>query len=432
MPHHARTATRRPPSTGNPRGRASSIYALACRRFQLQIAAVSPSIERGITVTFRHQVYFTEGVFAASNRLMREILQEPSLRRRSRVLLIVDDGLIRAQKGLLGEIEHWFRLHADAVDLVAPPMRVDGGERVKNAYFHVSEIQERIDRHHIDRHSYVIALGGGALLDMVGLAAATAHRGVRHVRLPTTTLAQADSGVGVKNGINAFGKKNFIGTFAPPFAVINDFAFLRSLPDRDRRAGLSEAVKVACIRDAAFFQEIEANVSTLARFEEAPMQRVIRRSAELHMNHIADGGDPFEFGSARPLDFGHWSAHKLEPLSEFRIRHGEAVAIGMALDVLYSRDAGLLDADSAERILSLLEGLGFELYANELHYADSNHRLVVLAGIEEFREHLGGDLTVTLLNGIGAGIEVHNMDTSRILAALDLLRERHRRRFGQA
>lgn len=409
-----------------------AIYALACAHFQLQIGPVSPSIERGISVTFRHQVHFTEGVFTASNRLMRDVLQGPSAHRRSRVLLVVDAGLVRAQKGLLGEMEQWFRLHADAVELVAPPIRVEGGERVKNAYFHVSEIQERIDQHHIDRHSYVIALGGGALLDMVGLAAATAHRGVRHVRLPTTTLAQADSGVGVKNGINAFGKKNFIGTFAPPYAVINDFAFLRSLPDRDRRAGLSEAVKVACIRDAAFFAEIEAHADALARFEETPMQRVIWRSAELHMHHIASGGDPFEFGSARPLDFGHWSAHKLEPLSEFRIRHGEAVAIGMALDVLYARDAGLLDDKSAERILNLLERLGFDLYANELHYADSAHRLVVLAGLEEFREHLGGELTVTLLSAIGTGIEVHTMDTARVRLALEQLRDRHQKRTAAA
>ena len=361
---------------------------------------------------------------------MREVLSGVGNERRPKVLLVVDDGVVRSQKGLSGEIEQWFRTHADAVELVAPPVRVEGGERVKNAYFHVSEIQEKIDRHHIDRHSYVLALGGGALLDMVGLAAATAHRGVRHVRLPTTTLAQADSGVGVKNGINAFGKKNFIGTFAPPFAVINDFAFLRSLPERDRRAGLSEAVKVACIRDRAFFGEMEREAEALAHFEDAAMQRVIRRSAELHIDHIASGGDPFEFGSARPLDFGHWSAHKLEPLSEFRIRHGEAVAMGMALDVLYSRDMGMLDGESAERILSLLERLGFELYANEMHYADSNHRLVVLSGIEEFREHLGGRLTVTLLKAIGTGVEVHTMNPNRIAAALEALRERHRLRVG--
>src|SRR5205823_11964169 len=193
---------------------------------------------------------------------------------------------------------------------------------------------------------------------MAGFAAATAHRGVRHVRIPTTTLSQADSGVGVKNGINAFGKKNFIGTFSVPFAVINDFEMLGSLPPRDKRAGYIEAVKVACIRDPDFFAAIEQDASRLREFEPGSMERLIHRCAELHVQHIATSGDPFEFGSARPLDFGHWAAHKLEQLSEYKIRHGEAVAIGIALDTIYSRKLGHLDAASAARVLDLLEALG--------------------------------------------------------------------------
>src|SRR5207249_9146075 len=114
--------------------------------------------------------------------------------------------------------------------------------------------------------SYIIGIGGGTLLDVVGLAAATAHRGVRHVRIPTTTLSQNDSGVGVKNGINAFGKKNFIGAFAPPFAVINDFQLLASLSERDKRAGYVEAVKVALIRDAYFFASLDCEVTELRLF----------------------------------------------------------------------------------------------------------------------------------------------------------------------
>lgn len=385
-----------------------------------------PCIERDVRVTFRHQVHFTDGVFRLENRLLREVLAKAEVEKSARALVVVDDGLARAQEDLVSRIEAWFQSNAAALDLVCAPLCIDGGERVKNAYFHVSHVHEAIDRHHIDRHNYLLAIGGGALLDMVGLAAATAHRGVRHVRLPTTTLAQADSGVGVKNGINAFGKKNFVGTFSPPYAVINDFAFLDSLSDRDRRAGLSEAVKVACIRDAALFEFMERAAADLARFEAGAMRAVIHRSAELHLNHIATGGDPFEFGSARPLDFGHWSAHKLEPLSDYRIRHGEAVAIGVALDVIYSRNAGWLDAVSAERILRLLEALGFDLYANELHYADSKHDLVLLQGLEEFREHLGGELTITLLKGIGRGFEVHEVEKRWVVGALEELRERQR------
>src|SRR5207237_8711978 len=182
---------------------------------------------------------------------------------------------------------------------------------------------------------------------------------------PTTTLSQDDSGVGVKNGMNAFGKKNFIGAFAVPFAVINDFEMLNSLNPRDKRAGYIEAVKVALIRDASFFEAIERDSQKLREFDPDAMQQLIMRCAELHVNHIASSGDPFESGSARPLDFGHWSAHKLEQLSEYKLRHGEAVAIGIALDTIYSRLCGWLKPADAERILKLLETLGFNFFADQ-------------------------------------------------------------------
>ena len=389
-----------------------------------------PSIERTIQVGYRHQVHFTEGVFDPSNPLLRKVITEEASHSRKvhKVLLIVDEALATTQPFLLTRIQAFFEAHADALDLVAEPLVIEGGERTKNSYFHVTEIHSEIDRYHVDRHSYVIAVGGGALLDMAGLAAATAHRGVRHIRIPTTTLSQDDSGVGVKNGINAFGKKNFIGTFAPPFAVINDYKLLETLSPRDKRAGYVEAVKVALIRDAAFFEEIEEGAFRLRKFEPEAMKRLIFRSAELHLNHIATSGDPFEFGSARPLDFGHWAAHKLEQLSEYRLRHGEAVAIGIALDVIYSRRMGYLDRESEDRILRLLEILGFELFANELLHEDADGQLNVLNGLEEFREHLGGELTITLLQGIGSGFEVHHVDIPQMLRAIRELETRHRAR----
>ena len=387
-----------------------------------------PYIERNIQVSYRHRVYFTRGVFATENPLFHQVLASEQTNALAKALVVVDETLAQHQPHLLANIEAYFARHAADLKLVGTPLVLEGGERAKNSYFHVSEIQSQVEKHHIDRHSYVIAVGGGALLDVVGLAAATAHRGVRHVRIPTTTLSQDDSGVGVKNGINSFGKKNFIGTFAPPFAVINDFDLLASLPDRDKRAGYIEAVKVALIRDPAFFNQIERDATALAAFDAEAMQRLIYRSAELHMNHIATSGDPFEFGSARPLDFGHWAAHKLEQISDYRIRHGEAVAVGIALDVIYARRAGYLDAVSTERILTLLEQLGFELFTNELLHEDSSGELVVLKGLEEFREHLGGCLTITLLQGVGRGFEVHEMDAALVLASIHELQERQQQR----
>jgi 3-dehydroquinate synthase len=381
-------------------------------------------IERNIQVGYRHQVHFTEGVFNPANPLLKNVLVNDRAGVVRKALIVIDESLAAAQPILHRAVEAYFAEFSSDLKLVCPPIIIEGGERAKNSYFHVSEIQSHVDRYHIDRHSYIIAVGGGALLDVVGLAAATAHRGVRHVRIPTTTLSQADSGVGVKNGINAFGKKNFIGTFAPPFAVINDFQLLSSLPARDKRAGYIEAVKVALIRDKDFFENIEMEAVALRDFEPGAMQRLIRRSAELHLNHIANSGDPFEFGSARPLDFGHWAAHKIEQLSDYKIRHGEAVAIGVALDVIYSRKIGLLDSNSAERILVLLEKLGFELFANELLNVGADNVLLVLKGLEEFREHLGGQLTITLLNAIGRGIEVHEMNPPKIVDSIYELQQR--------
>jgi 3-dehydroquinate synthase len=381
-------------------------------------------IRRSIQVNWQLRVFFTEDVFAPANLTLKTALAAAAPRK---ILIVLEDSLALAQPNLSRQIENYFSAHADVLQLVCPPILIEGGERAKNSPAIVTDILSQIDRFHIDRHSYLIAIGGGALLDVAGFAAATAHRGVRHVRIPTTTLSQADSGVGVKNGINAFGKKNFIGTFAPTFAVINDFNLLATLNPRDKRAGYIEAVKVACIRDKIFFEQIERDAEKLISFEPAAMKNLIRRCAELHLEHIATSGDPFETGSARPLDFGHWAAHKLEQLSNFQIPHGEAVAIGIALDVIYSREIGLLEKNSAERILNLLEKLGFKLFACELLNADNANLPTLLSGLEEFREHLGGELTITLLKEIGRGVEVYEMNPKKIVAAIQELQQRSNR-----
>jgi 3-dehydroquinate synthase len=298
---------------------------------------------------------------------------------------------------------------------------VPGGEAIKNDVTHCFRILERINDVGLDRQSFVTVIGGGAVLDMVSFASAIAHRGVRTVRLPTTVLAQADSGFAVKNSVNLFGKKNFIGTFVPPFAVINDLDFLQSLDRRDRIAGVSEAIKVALLRDRAFYAYLEANADAITRGNPDVMAAIVQRSAELHLEHICGNGDPFELGSARPLDFGHWAAHKLESMTSHRLRHGEAVAIGMALDLTYATAMGYLDRVSLERILRLLEAIGFMLSDEALQAREADGTYTLMRGLREFREHLGGELHVTLLRGIGHSFEVTNMDESRVAGAIESL-----------
>ena len=380
-------------------------------------------IVRSIPLTFEHRIIFTHGAFDVSNLTLRDLVAEAAeLDGRARVLVLAEDGLLEGNPQLESRIERYFERHGDAVELVAPPMVMPGGEGSKNDWSLVEKIWQAIEFHKVCRHSFVIAIGGGAFIDMAGFAAATAHRGIRLIRMPTTTLSQGDGGVGVKNGVNFFGKKNWVGTFTVPFAVVNDLDFLKSLPERALRDGLIEAVKVSLIRDAAFFGYLEKRRDALEALELEPVERAIRRSAELHVDHIATSGDPFEYGSARPLDFGHWVAHKLEQLSNFAVTHGEAVAIGMAVDLLYSRRIGMLDSASTERILSLIEGIGFELWSDFLDQTDAaSGKPVILAGLEEFREHLGGQLTITLIPEIGRKVEVHEMDEAAVLASLEEL-----------
>lgn len=369
-----------------------------------------------IPVVFQHRIVFTRGAFAADNRILADLLAHGGGRR---VLVIVDNAVAAAWPGLSDEVTAYFQpLDIEFRGIQNHP----GGEAVKADDSLLGVLWQSIDDHHLDRHSFLVAIGGGAFLDVAGFAAATAHRGIRLLRFPTTTLAQDDSGVGVKCGINAFGKKNWIGAFSVPFAVINDLDFLATQNPETNRAGLIEAVKVALVKDCDFFEWIEANLGPLAALESRVLEVCVERSALLHVRHIASGGDPFETGSSRPLDFGHWAAHKLEALTDYQLPHGPAVAVGLALDTLYSVHAGMLPAADGERVRAVMHGLGLPVYHPALDWRDDAGRRLVLSGLEEFREHLGGRLTVLLLRGLGHGENVHHLDPELLDRCINELR----------
>lgn len=376
------------------------------------------------SVDYEFPVHFTDGLFSVDNPVLRDTLCRLEPAKRHRCIVFLDDGLTAAMADLGEQISDYAAHHRAHIDLVAAPIVVPGGEKIKSELHFTEQMHQALFDHHIDRHSFVIAVGGGAMLDAVGLVAATAHRGVRHIRVPTTVLSQNDSGVGVKNGVNLFGMKNYIGTFAPPFAVLNDSRFIAALPGRDKIAGMAEAVKVALIRDGDFFRWLEASSDALSIFEQPAMTTMITRCAQLHMRQIGQGGDPFETGSARPLDYGHWSAHKLEGMTRYHLRHGEAVAIGIALDARYSVLAGLLKPGEDDRICYLLEALGFRLWHPALEKRNRKGQLEVLQGLIDFREHLGGELTITLLADIGVGVEVHEMDEALLADAIAWMKTR--------
>lgn len=367
------------------------------------------SIQQTFSVDYSFKVFFTRYLFNPSNPEFRNYLASQTTQGLTKKLLfILDEGVAKAHPALTAEIAAYLQ-QIEGFKIAGDVMIVTGGEACKNDEELFYRLIDQIDAQGIDRHSFVVAIGGGAVLDLVGMVAAVSHRGVRHIRIPTTVLSQNDSGVGVKNGINYKGKKNFLGTFAPPAAVFNDAEFLTTLPGKDWRSGISEAVKVALIKDASFFEWLEANATALVNNDLPVMQELVYRCAALHMAHIGGSGDPFESGSSRPLDFGHWSAHKLEQLTDFAIRHGEAVSIGIAVDSVYSSLLGWIDGGAAERIVRLLVKLQLPVFHPLLEMRNGVSSPVI-KGLQEFREHLGGRLTICLLKAIGLGAEVHVID----------------------
>lgn len=375
-------------------------------------------IKQAFQVPYSFNIVFTKDLFSTDNQEFTNFIANfGDSRFHKKILFLIDEGVAENHPLLIQSIRAYFSNNTN-ITLVNEILVMPGGEFVKNDTTYLDQTLLAINKYGIDRHSFVTAIGGGAFLDMVGYASCIAHRGVKHIRIPTTVLSQNDSGVGVKNGVNFLGKKNFLGTFSPPVAVFNDSNFLTTLSDRDWRSGISEAIKVALIKDLPFFEWLEINAKAMAERNLTVMNEQIFRSAALHTNHISSG-DPFEMGSARPLDFGHWAAHKLEYLTNFEIRHGEAVAIGIALDSIYSQLLGLISQEEVNRIIALLKNLGFILYHKSL---GENNKLNLWEGLNEFREHLGGQLTITILERLGKGKEIHEVDFELMKLAVDELK----------
>ncbi|MEA3211063.1 MAG: hypothetical protein QOE70_4120 [Chthoniobacter sp.] len=380
------------------------------------------TVRQQISVSWEFPVVFTQDVFGAANPVLAETLNRLGEDRCHRAMVFIDAAVAQSHPGLADRVRTYFAAHAGRVSLVGEPRIVPGGEAAKNDFPLVEQTMRLLLEQHLDRQSFVIIVGGGAVMDAVGLAAALVHRGLRQVRVPTTVLGQNDAGVGVKNGVNFGGGKNAIGTFAPPFAVLNDFDFLLTLSDRDWLCGVAEAFKVSIIRDRGFFDDLCANAERYPARDFAAMQALVIRCAEIHLEHIRSNGDPFEYGRARPLDFGHWSAHKLELLSGFRISHGEAVAAGVLLDSIYAEKQGWISAAELALIRDGITRSGFRLWFAELDARDASGQREIFGGLRDFQEHLGGELTVTFPRGLGARHEAHEIDLALMERAIQELR----------
>ena len=258
----------------------------------------------------------------------------------------------------------------------------------------VSRVLDVLVANRFAREGTVVALGGGVVGDMAGFAAACYQRGIAYVQVPTTLLAQVDSSVGGKTGVNHPGGKNLIGAFHQPSAVIADTETLRTLPPRELRAGLAEVIKYGLISDAELFAWLEQNIEKLLAHDAAALSHIIRRSCEIKAEIV--GRDEREQGDRALLNLGHTFGHALESTTGYtKWLHGEAVGAGLLMAATMSREAGLLSADYVGRLRRLLERAGLPTEARDVR-ADS-----VLEHMRIDKKVKSGRIRLVLLRSIG-------------------------------
>jgi len=359
-------------------------------------------------VPLRHRVWWTADAFHAPSGCWQEALAGLE----GNCVAFIDSGVVQAWPALAERLHAIVGRAGSGRISLRGVETIPGGEACKQGIAQAERVSRACFELGVSRQGGVIAIGGGAALDAVGFGAAMAHRGVPVIRVPTTTLSQDDSAMGVKCGVNAFGQKNALGSFAAPHAVICCERLLSSLPLEHWCGGFSEAVKIALLKDADLLAALERDAARIRSRDMDAARPVLRRCAERHRAHILHGGDPFEQGSARPLDHGHWAAHRLEALSEWRLPHGQAVAIGIAIDAHVSRSLGLLSASDAARIVELLRALGLPVFHPLM---EPVARLV--DGLEQFRQHLGGRLSVPLITKPGTSREAHEIPAQAVQEA---------------
>ena len=306
-----------------------------------------------------------------------------------------------------------FALHGTGIAdaLAARPILVSEGEAAKT-WDSLHGLLTALADHNATRQTPIIALGGGSVGDLAALAASLFKRGCPIVHIPTTLLSQADSAIGGKTAIDAFGTKNLIGTFHQPALVVADPAFLDTLDQRQLRSGYAEVVKYGLIDDPAFFAWLEANgTGVLAghrALREQAVAAAIRAKARIVAGDIDDRN-----GKRAPLNFGHSFAHAIESETGLgEILHGEAVAIGMAMALRLSAQSGLCAADEADRAIAHLVAAGLPTRLTDIGLAGRGAALA--RWIERDKKNAPGRLTLILTRGIGRAFFDSNFDSKRL------------------
>lgn len=333
-----------------------------------------------------YEITIGEGLLAEAGRLVKPLLKRP-------VTAIITD-------------ENVARLHLPALEaslaaegISSSAIVLPAGESTKS-FKHLAEACDGLLAAGIERRDRIIAFGGGVIGDLAGFAAAILRRGVDFIQIPTTLLAQVDSSVGGKTGINSAHGKNLIGAFHQPVAVLADISLLDTLPTRELAAGYAEVAKYGLLGDAGFFEWLEGASSAVFRGDSQARIHAIRKCCEMKARIVAE--DETETGVRMLLNLGHTFGHALEAATGYsqRLLHGEAVSIGTVQAFGFSERQKLCAPGTAARVAKHLKGVGLPVHSSEISGAlPPPEKLVEI--MRQDKKAQGGKLTFILSRGIG-------------------------------
>jgi len=299
-------------------------------------------------------------------------------------------------------------LPADPLVVTFPPGEASKSLGTLRTLYH------RLARARVERSAVIVAFGGGVAGDLAGFLAATWLRGVRYIQVPTNLLAGIDASVGGKTGVNLRYGKNLVGAFYQPKAVIIDTDFLQTLPERDFSAGLAESVKHAAIHDPSFLTWHETHANEITGREEHSITDLIARNCEIKAEIVAQ--DELEAGFRAILNHGHTIGHAIEHVSDYALRHGECVALGMLVENELARSRGMLPLAQAGRVAQLLSTLGLPRKLPQQLSAQA-----ILAACRVDKKISGGAVNFILLRSLGHPEWVSDITPAEILDALSII-----------
>ncbi|MDC1357079.1 3-dehydroquinate synthase [Pseudomonadota bacterium] len=370
----------------------------------MKIETINVSLKKDLEL-FSYPIFVGNNLLTRADNLLNKYIK-------NKKIIIIHDCFF-SSKPVLDETFKEFVKSIKEITISVNLIAISGGDQTKNM-IELTNIIEKTLSYEIDRECLIIAFGGGVIGDIAGFAASILLRGIKFINVPTTLLSQVDSSVGGKTGVNSKLGKNLIGSFHQPVAVIADINILKSLPDREFRAGFAEVIKYGLIKDKSFFNWLELEFENIFKYDDLKLQKVITKCCQIKADIIQE--DEKEYGNRALLNLGHTFAHAIESFGNYdgKIIHGEAVAIGICMAFKFSSKYSFCSRSDTERVINIFKKSKLPTSLKDI----PDLSITTLTMVEKFKydkKTRNNKLTFILNHQIGEAFIKHDVNVNELI-----------------